>query len=170
MTTTVTVEEAQVCVFIAVDHCTAESIGVHASKSGNRFEGLAPLRQGVREHFGGFDKCIGAGLAIRHDHVSASMSDDFQRELTFLGMTSSPSFVREPEGNGVAERFIRTLKKDPTATCTLHTRTRCGYNGIRDRLPLGFAGSGPLVPGSALFPRRICTMPRHPSTVAPPRA
>ena len=25
-------------------------------------------------------------------------------------MTSSPSFVREPEGNGVAERFIRTLK------------------------------------------------------------
>jgi transposase InsO family protein len=38
------------------------------------------------------------------------MSHDFQRELTFLGMTSSPSFVREPEGNGVAERFIRTLK------------------------------------------------------------
>ena len=28
------------------------------------------------------------------------MSDDFQRELAFLGMASSPSFVREPEGNG----------------------------------------------------------------------
>jgi transposase InsO family protein len=40
------------------------------------------------------------------------MSDDFQRGLTFLGMTSSPSFVREPEGNGVAERFIRTLKEN----------------------------------------------------------
>ena len=25
---------------------------------------------------------------------------------------SSPSFVREPEGNGVAERFIRTLKEN----------------------------------------------------------
>ena len=24
----------------------------------------------------------------------------------------SPSFVREPEGNGVAERFIRTLKEN----------------------------------------------------------
>jgi len=34
--------------------------------------------------------------------------DDFQRELKFLGMTSSPSFVGKPEGNGVAERFIRT--------------------------------------------------------------
>jgi transposase InsO family protein len=27
-------------------------------------------------------------------------------------MESSPSFVREPEGNGCAERFIRTLKED----------------------------------------------------------
>ena len=26
-------------------------------------------------------------------------------------MVSSPSFVREPEGNGCAERFIRTLKE-----------------------------------------------------------
>jgi transposase InsO family protein len=40
------------------------------------------------------------------------MSDDFQRELVFLGMASSPSFVREPEGNGVAERFVRTLKEN----------------------------------------------------------
>ena len=28
-----------------------------------------------------------------------------------LGIMSSPAFVREPEGNGVAERFIRTLKE-----------------------------------------------------------
>ena len=62
--------------------------------------------------FGGFDKGIAAGLAIRHDHGSAYMSDDFQQELAFFGMTSSPSFVREPEGNGVAERFIRTLKEN----------------------------------------------------------
>jgi transposase InsO family protein len=112
MTTTVTTGEGQVCVFVAVDHCTSECIGIHASLSGNRFEALEPLRQGVREQFGGFDKGIAAGLAIRHDHGSAYMSDDFQQELTFLGMTSSPSFVREPEGNGVAERFIRTLKEN----------------------------------------------------------
>jgi putative transposase len=112
MPTTVTTGEGQVCVFIAVDHCTAECIGVHASKSGNRFEALEPLRQGVREHFGGFARGIAVGLAIRHDHGGAYMSDDFQGELAFLGMTSSPSFVREPEGNGVAERFIRTLKEN----------------------------------------------------------
>ncbi len=112
MTTTVTTGEGQVCVFVAVDHCTAECIGIHASLSGNRFEALEPLRQGVREQFGGFAKGIAAGLAIRHDHGSAYMSDDFQQELSFLGMASSPSFVREPEGNGVAERFIRTLKEN----------------------------------------------------------
>ena len=112
MTATVTTEEGQVCVFVAVDHCTGECVGLHASKSGNRFEALEPIRQGVRGHFGGFDRGIAKGLAIRHDHGSSYMSDDFQRELAFLGMTSSPSFVREPEGNGVAERFIRTLKEN----------------------------------------------------------
>jgi transposase InsO family protein len=112
MTTTVTTEEGQVCVFVAVDHCTSECIGIHASLSGNRFEALEPLRQGVREHFGAFETGITLGLAIRHDHGSAYMSDDFQQELAFLGMTSSPSFVREPEGNGVTERFIRTLKEN----------------------------------------------------------
>jgi putative transposase len=112
MTTTVTTGEGQVYVFVAVDHCTSECVGIHASVSGKRFEALEPLRQGMREYFGGFDKGIAAGLAIRHDHGSAYMSDDFQQEMSFLGMTSSPSFVREPEGNGVAERFIRTLKEN----------------------------------------------------------
>ena len=104
MTTTVTTEEGQVFIFVAVDHCTAECIGIHTAKSGDRFEALEPIRQGVCEHFGGFDRRIAVGLAIRHDHGSAYMSDDFHRELAFLGMTGSPSFVREPEGDGVAGR------------------------------------------------------------------
>ena len=40
------------------------------------------------------------------------MSDHFRKEITFLGIESSPAFVRAPEGNGCAERFIRTLKED----------------------------------------------------------
>ena len=111
MTTTVTTGEGLAHVFVAVDHCTCECIGLHAAKGGNRFEALEPLRQGVREHFGRFEAKVAQGLTIRHDHGSNYLSDDFQRELGFLGMTSSPSFVREPEGNGCAERFIRTLKE-----------------------------------------------------------
>ena len=111
MTTTVTTGEGLAHVFVAVDHCTCECVGLHAAKGGDRFEALEPLRQGVREHFGRFEAKAAEGLAIRHDHGSAYMSGDFQRELAFLGMASSPSFVREPEGNGCAERFIRTLKE-----------------------------------------------------------
>ena len=40
------------------------------------------------------------------------MSDAFQQELAFLGIESSPALVRAPEGNGCAERFIRTLKEN----------------------------------------------------------
>jgi transposase InsO family protein len=55
---------------------------------------------------------VAAGLRLRHDHGSQYVSHDFQAEIRFLGLESSPAFVREPEGNGCAERFIRTLKEN----------------------------------------------------------
>jgi putative transposase len=55
---------------------------------------------------------IASGLSLRHDHGSQFVADDYQRELAFLGIESSPAFVREPEGNGCVERFIRTLKEN----------------------------------------------------------
>ena len=111
LTTTIT-GEGQVAVFVAVDHCSAECVGIHAARRATRFEALEPIRQGVRHHFGAFAKGIGRGLAVRHDHGSQYMSDAFQQELAFLGIESSPAFVRAPEGNGCAERFIRTLKEN----------------------------------------------------------
>ena len=85
--TSVMTGEGLASVFIAVDHCSAEC-------------------------FGGFGRGIAAGLMLRHDHGSQYVSDAFQREIAFLGMISSPAFVRAPEGNGCAERFIRTLKEN----------------------------------------------------------
>jgi transposase InsO family protein len=111
MTTTWT-REGQVAVFITVDHSNAECVGIHAARRGTRFEALEPLRQGVRRYFGAIGKDVGRGLAVRHDHGSQYMSDAFQTEMRFLGVESSPAFVRAPEGNGCAERFIRTLKEN----------------------------------------------------------
>ena len=62
--------------------------------------------------FGGIGAGVAHGLRLRHDHGSNYLADDFQQEVAFFGIESSPSFVREPEGNGVAERFIRTLKEN----------------------------------------------------------
>ena len=110
--TSVTTGEGQAAVFIAVDHGSAECVGVHASRSADRFEALEPIRQAVRERFGAFAKGIAHGLALRHDHGSQYVSHHFQAEVRFLGIESSPAFVREPEGNGCAERFIRVLKEN----------------------------------------------------------
>ena len=103
--------EGLATIFIAVDHYTAEGVGIHAARRGTRFEALEPRRQGIQAHFGAYREQVATGLVLRHDHGSQFMSDLCQGELRFLGITSSPAFVREPEGNGCAERFIRTLKE-----------------------------------------------------------
>jgi transposase InsO family protein len=110
-TATFTDAEAAVTVFAAIDHYTAECTGIYAVKKATRFEALEPIRQGVKEYFGDFSAGIAAGLLLRHDHGSVYMSDHFQSEIKFLGIESSPAFVRQPEGNGCIERFFRTLKE-----------------------------------------------------------
>jgi putative transposase len=110
--TSVMTSQGQAAVFVAVDHCSAECVGIHASRRADRFEALEPVRQAVRERFGAFAGGVAAGLRLRHDHGSQYVSHHFQGEIRFLGVESSPAFVREPEGNGCAERFIRTLKEN----------------------------------------------------------
>ena len=77
-----------------------------------RGEPLDLVRQGVHRCFGSIAPGVARGLMLRHDHGSNYMSGDFQDEIECLGIEASPSFVREPQGNGVAERFIRTLKEN----------------------------------------------------------
>jgi putative transposase len=110
--TSVMTGEGQAAVFIAVDHCSAECLGIHASRDANRFEAPEPVKQAVRRCYGAFGRDVAAGLRLRHDHGSQYVSRDFRKEIRFLGMEGSPTFVREPEGNGCAERFIRTLKEN----------------------------------------------------------
>ena len=111
LTMTLTVCEGQAAVFVAVDHCTCELVGVHAAGRATRWEALEPIKQGVREFFGSVRQNVAHGLQLRHDNGTQYLADDFQREIAFLGIQSSPSFVRAPEGNGCAERIIRTLKE-----------------------------------------------------------
>lgn len=110
-TQVVTRLEGTATVFLAVDHFVGDLVGIHAARPGTRYEALEPLHQGLREHFGPLREGVAEGLVVRHDHGAQYMSGHFQRELRFLGIESSPSFVRAPQGNGVAERFVRTLKE-----------------------------------------------------------
>lgn len=89
---------ASVTVFAAVEHLTGECLGIHAEKYGSRHEALEPIRQRGKRVYDEYDANVAAGLLLRHDHGSQFVSHDFQAELTFLGIESSPSFVRSPEG------------------------------------------------------------------------
>jgi putative transposase len=112
MTETVIVREGRARVFVAVDHCSGLCVGSHAAHSGTCFEALEPVCQGVQRHFGAIGRGAAKGLALRHDHGPNCMAADSRAEIACLGIDSSPSFVRQPEGNGVAERFLRTPKEN----------------------------------------------------------
>lgn len=88
--TTIWTQGGQSAVFIAIDHHSGECTGIHAARRGTRFEALEPIRQGVRRCFGAFAEKVATGLSLRHDHGSQYMSDDFQNEIRFLGIESSP--------------------------------------------------------------------------------
>ena len=53
----------------------------------------------------------GRGLALRMDHGSQYLSDHFLKQIRYWGIHPSFGFVEEPETNGVAERWNRTLKE-----------------------------------------------------------
>ncbi len=105
-------EQGNATIFFAIDHCSLELVGIHAAKRGTRFEALEPIRQGVRYSFGAFGQDVARGLSLRHDHGSQFIAEDFQQEIAFLGSKDSASYVREPQGNGIAERFVRIIKEN----------------------------------------------------------
>ena len=106
-----TEQEGWCWLFTAVDHHTSEIVGHYVTKRGDRFAALEPVTQGVRTCFGAVAAEVARGLAVRHDHGPQYATRDFRAGLTFLGITPSPAFVGEPEGNGVAERAFRTIKE-----------------------------------------------------------
>ena len=65
MTATLLSTGRQVAVLVAVDHCSAGCVGIHAAIRGTRFEALQPIRQGVRDCFGACATDVAAGLTIR---------------------------------------------------------------------------------------------------------
>jgi putative transposase len=83
-TAAVTRVDGAVTIFAAINDCTAECVGIHAARHGDRVEALEPVRQGVRDHFGSLGPAIADGLVLRHDHGSVYLSADFQAEITFF--------------------------------------------------------------------------------------
>jgi putative transposase len=104
-----TSSDGWVWVFACVDHYTAEA-WAHVAKVGDRFAALQPVYDAVIDRWGRLDADVARGLELRHDWGPQYRSAHFVGSLAWLGITDSPAFLGEPETNGCAERWIRTLK------------------------------------------------------------
>jgi transposase InsO family protein len=87
---------------------------------------IQPISSGLLNHYGSVQANVARGLTIRMDNGSQYLSDHFQKQLKFWGIASSFAFVREPETNGVAERFNRTLKEQ-----VIYSRTFMNIEEVR---------------------------------------
>jgi transposase InsO family protein len=97
LTTTLT-GEGQAAIFVAVDHRSAECVGIHAARHATRFEALEPLRQGVRRHFGGFAK---ASLTASPSAMTTGAST--WPMISRRSSASSASRVRPPSSGHLRE-------------------------------------------------------------------
>jgi len=106
-----TLDDGWLWVFTAVEHWNAECVGCYVTKQGNRYAALEPISQGLTKLYGSPTADVARGLMLRMDHGSQYLSDHFVNQVRFWGIMPSFAFVAEPETNGVAERFNRTLKE-----------------------------------------------------------
>lgn len=116
-----TVEEGHAWIFTAVEHWNAEIVGWHVTKKGDRFAALEPVAQAVLTQYGHVGQDAARGLALRMDHGTQYLSDHFQNQLKYWGIAPSFAFLEQPQTNGVAERFFRTLKEQVVYGKTFRT-------------------------------------------------
>ena len=106
-----TVEDGMVWFFGIIEHWNAECLGWRISKKGDRFVALDALATAIRYQFESIDQNCAKDLSLRPDHGSQFQSKDYRNQMHYWGIAPSFSYVREPETNGVVERFHRTFKE-----------------------------------------------------------
>lgn len=106
-----TAKDGWTWVFATMDHFNAECVGHHTCKKGDRFAALEPISQAVQKYFGTLEKDTARGLSLRMDNGTQYLSNHFQNQIKFWAIRPSFAFIEQPQTNGVAERFFRTLKE-----------------------------------------------------------
>jgi len=119
-----TLEDGWVWFFCVIEHWNAECLGWHVTKKGDRFAAIEALTQAVENVFDNTAPGVARGLTLRIDHGSQFVSNGFMKQTHHWGIGVSKGFVREPETNGVVERFHRTFKEQ-----IVHGRS---YHSVED--------------------------------------
>ena len=120
-------------IFTAVEHWNAECVGWNCCKRGDRFAALQPISMGLAGLFPWLDTARLGGWPC--EWITAPRHH-FTNQIKFWGKPSY-AFVAEPQTNGVAERFNRTLKSDhPWSHLPQHQRSL--RDAVRLRRTLNF--------------------------------
>lgn len=122
-----TADDGWVWVFSVEEHWNAECLGWNVCKVGDRFAALEPVTQAVKNIYGSIGKGMANGVRLRIDNGSQYTSDYFLKQIAYMGIQSSFGLVKQPQTNGVAERFNRTLKEQ-----ILHGRTFRNMEEVRE--------------------------------------
>jgi len=151
-------EDGWVWVFCVVDHYTAEA-WAQVAKVGDRFAALQPVYDAVIDRWGRLDADLARGLSLRHDWGPQYRSGHFLGSIAWLGIADDAAVLGEPETNGCAERWIRTLKEQccgPSCTTPSTSSARPSPASWAPTTPSGWSA------GSATAPQRrpIRTPPR----------
>lgn len=107
----VTLDDGVVWIFSGVDHCDGMYSSIHAAKIGELLRNSQANLPALLGPFGSVAADAGRGLSLRMDHGSQHISDDFRDQIRFWGTAPSHAFVAEPQVNGVAKRFNRSMKE-----------------------------------------------------------
>ena len=71
----------------------------------------APFAAALTRLYGSVDADSARGLQLRMDNGTQYLADHFLNQIRYWGMQASFAFIEQPQTNGVAERFNRTLKE-----------------------------------------------------------
>jgi putative transposase len=93
-----------------IDCCTREIVGWDLSLRCRTEEAIAAVERAVLEQMA--EGSRGSGLVLNTDNGTQFTSARFVETLSRLGITHRRTAFNHPEGNGVIERFHRSLKEE----------------------------------------------------------
>lgn len=104
-------EDGWVNLIPVLDCGNSEVLGWRLSPRGRALEAREALEAAVLGRFGDV-RSVPEGLSLRTDNGSIFLATEFWQELARLGIRAEYTPYRCPSANGVAERFMKTIKEE----------------------------------------------------------
>jgi putative transposase len=110
-----TTDSTKAFVIFAIEHCTGECLAIDVIAEETIAAWVSLIQDATLFAFGSLQPGIAHGLRIRCDNLPQFRDRRFCKVLAELGIRTSYIAPLNPRGNGLAERFVRTLRENRLA-------------------------------------------------------